>query len=34
MAKLESLDAIETSSPECPLAPLGMLAELTHRCPL
>jgi len=34
VAKIESLDAVETSSPECPSAPLGMLAELTHRCPL
>lgn len=34
MAKVESLDAVEASSPECVGPPLGILAELTYRCPL
>jgi pyrroloquinoline quinone biosynthesis protein E len=34
MMKLEGLEAVEAGSPEYTGAPVGMLAELTHRCPL
>ena len=32
--ELKPLEAIETAKPACTRAPLGLLAELTYRCPL
>jgi len=34
MAKLQSLEVVDAGSSACARAPLGLLAELTHRCPL
>ena len=30
----EEKDGAEIADPACPRAPIGLLAELTHRCPL
>jgi PqqA peptide cyclase len=32
--QLESLEAVEAAMPACTRAPIGLLAELTYRCPL
>jgi hypothetical protein len=32
--QFEALEAAEAAKPACTRAPIGLLAELTYRCPL
>ncbi|MCK9912192.1 radical SAM protein, partial [Microbacteriaceae bacterium K1510] len=34
MTELKPLDNVEAAAPACTRAPIGLLAELTYRCPL